>query len=169
VLRFRTPFLRGRRGAGVVEYAILIFLLIVAAFAAWRYLGGSVKGSTDSAQGKFSGGGGSGQTAAAGGDNQSSGGGGSKQGGTAGKAGGGGGGGGGAERSGTPGEAKVAHVAKPGEGGTVADNRASASRAAQAEGTAPKKSNWFKYAMIALLIVGLMAAVYTFGKKKSAA
>src|SRR6185436_518151 len=56
---------RGKRGAGALEYALLIFLMIVVGFVAWKYLGGSVSGSTEKADGKFKKGE-SGQTAAAG-------------------------------------------------------------------------------------------------------
>ena len=165
--RLLRPISRGKRGAGALEYALLIFVVLVAGFLAWKFLGGSVSGSTKSAETKFNKGGDtSGQTAAGGGDQ-----------GQAQQSGGGGGGGtkptqgsGGPDRgkSGTPGGAGVATVQKPGTGGPV-EAKGSVRGAAAEEAGGKKPKNWLKYFMIALLVVGLMAAVYTFGKKKSTA
>jgi hypothetical protein len=149
--------------------------MIVVGFVAWKYLGGSVSKSTDKAEGKFKKGE-SGQTAAAGaggaGAQQSSGDQSGDKSGSAGKqntASGGGGGGGGTQAKGAGGGAQVATVQKPGTGG-AADNRGSGRAvAAGEEGTHQKPKNWLKYFMIALLVIGLMAAVYSFGKKKSTA
>lgn len=142
-------------------------MVLVAGFLAWKYLGGSVSGSTKNAETKFNKGGDtSGQTATGGDQSQAQ------------QSGGGGGGGGskavqgsgGPDRgkSGTPGGAGVATVQKPGTGGPV-EAKGSVRGAAAEEAGGKKPKNWIKYFMIALLVVGLMAAVYTFGKKKSTA
>lgn len=41
--------LRGTRGASMVEYALLLFLILVAAFAAFQTLGKSTRLATDKA------------------------------------------------------------------------------------------------------------------------
>jgi hypothetical protein len=106
--------LRDRRGVGVAEYALLLFLMVVLAAVVFRYMGKNVKhagnkteeqfqannnsGGANSAGGASSGGGAGGPTAGggAGGSGGSSGGGGGSGGGGAS---GGGGGGGNAQSS----------------------------------------------------------------------
>jgi hypothetical protein len=144
--------------------------MICVGFVAWKFLGNSVSGSTKKAETKFNKGGetagqqgAAGGTAAggtaAGGDDKG------KQ--AAGKPAAAGGGGQDPAKVGTPGGAGVATVQKPGTGTPVQDH--GDARVVTAETTAHKPRSFLKWVAIALLVVGLMAAVYTFGKKKSTA
>jgi len=158
---------RGSRGAGALEYALLLFLIICVGFVAWKFLGNSVSGSTKKAETKFNKSGDtSGQHAAAGGaTGDDKGGGQQASGGKPATV----GGSGGQDNSnvGTPGGAGVATVQKPGTGTPVQDHGNARVVAAEEGGKKPR--SFLKWVAIALLIVGVMAAVYTFGKKKSTA
>lgn len=143
--------------------------MICVGFVAWKFLGNSVSGSTKKAETKFNKSGEtSGQPAAAGGgggaaaaDDQ-----GGKQA-SAGKPATGGGAGQDTSKVGMSGGAGVATVQKPGTGSAVQDH--GNARVVTAEETGKKPRSLLKWVAIALLVVGLMAAVYTFGKKKSTA
>jgi hypothetical protein len=108
--------LRDRRGVGVAEYALMLFLVVAMAAVVFRYMGKSVKHAGNKTEEQFQGGGASGANSAGGANsggaggqsaaNNNAGGGGGKSGGGGGgggrSAGGGGGGGGGNAQSSGP-------------------------------------------------------------------
>lgn len=155
-------FRRGTRGAGALEYALLLFLVLVAGFFAWRFLGGSVAGSTRSASDKFQSSEGEGAGAANAAQPQ-----GGKaattpnakspetHGGTT----------GGHEKTGVAGNAKVAKVEQGGL--RNADNSGPSARAAGDPEEAPKRRNWIKLIIIGVVVLAMMVTLYTFGKKKA--
>lgn len=158
-------FRRGTRGAGALEYALLLFLILVAGFVAYKYLGGSVSGSTKSASDKFQAGEGAGAAAGAGGAQAQAQGGGGKAA-TPSKAGDqGGAGGGGGNKAGVAGNAKVATVEQGGV--RNADNSGPSGRAAGDPEEAPKRRNWIKLVIILVVVLGMMVTIYTFGKKRA--
>jgi hypothetical protein len=136
-----------------VEYAILIFLIIVVGFLGYKYLGGEVSKSTE-ASGKTFREGESGQTVQTG---KATGGAGGKPQPAAGAP---------PEdhsKTGAAGGAKVVTV--PTTGGPVnADNTGKGKRAAAEEGTG-RPRNWVRFLAIAIVVLGVMAAIFQFGKK----
>jgi Flp pilus assembly pilin Flp len=51
--KFNALVYGGTRGATMVEYALLLFLILVVAYLAFKNLGSSVSGATQSADAKF--------------------------------------------------------------------------------------------------------------------
>jgi len=95
--------LRDRRGVGVAEYALMLFLIIAMVAVAFRYMGKSVKHAGNKTEEQFQGGGAGGGANSAGGANSGGAAGGANAnnaGGSGGKAGGAGGGGGGSAAGG---------------------------------------------------------------------
>jgi Flp pilus assembly pilin Flp len=127
-VRHRPPsLLRDRRGVGVAEYALMLFIVIAVVAIAYRFIGKSVKHAGNQTEEQFQGGGsgGAGGAGNAAGNktaaNANSAGGGAQAGGTAGTAGGGtttaggsGGGSGGANAGGGVGGGKAATADRPG-------------------------------------------------------
>jgi Flp pilus assembly pilin Flp len=157
-------FRRGTRGAGALEYALLLFLILVVGFVAWKYLGGSVSGSTKSASDKFQSSGesaGAGAGGAQGAQDQ----GGKGAAGTKAPEQGGGGTTGGASKTGVAGGTKVATVEQGGLRNS--DNSGPAGRNKGDPEDSPKRRNWIKLVIIIVVVLGMMVTLYTFGKKRA--
>lgn len=160
---------RGRRGATMVEYAVIIIGVMFIAAGAWRLLGTSMRKSAgDSGEELGDRGGGAGDHGGWGGGGATSGGGG----GGAGDHGGGGGGrGGGAGKMGVSSKVSVGGVGggAGGGGGAEATEGSYASSAATGDGSSADNTDLkFKRSLgIAFLAAGVLAVGYVLAKARN--